>query len=224
MFDSNKRKTLQENELSIITDKLVIGTCFLSDLSLYTGKMGISVFFYKCGECFNNNLYTDFAGELIDEIYEDISDDIPVNFEDGLSGIGWGIDFLFYNSFVKGNINDILMCVDEKIRCYIMTVDNISSGTLVGCLHYVISRVSHNYSYIFDNVFWDYCFMLIHRYDDEVKFNLLKMINDISQYDGTSVLKRIVANSNSNGFMVEGSSKLGLYNGCAGYILSNFIL
>ena len=33
------------------------------------------------------------AQKLIEEIYEDITDEIPLSFEKGLSGIGWGMFF-----------------------------------------------------------------------------------------------------------------------------------
>jgi hypothetical protein len=50
-------------------------------------------FFFEYGKYCSNSLYHNFANELIEEIYEDITDEIPLSFEKGLSGIGWGMFF-----------------------------------------------------------------------------------------------------------------------------------
>ena len=93
---------------------LTINCSFLGDLSLFHGRMGIILFFAhyaratqsKHYEDFAGYLldfahyaratqskhYEDFAGYLLDELYEEIHEDLPVNLENGLCGIGWGIE------------------------------------------------------------------------------------------------------------------------------------
>ena len=52
------------------------------------GKMGIAIYFFHLSRETNNQIYEDYAGELVDEIYEEITSYTPVGFENGLAGIG----------------------------------------------------------------------------------------------------------------------------------------
>ena len=51
----------------------------------------------------------------MDEIYEDIHDTLPINFENGYLGIGWGIEYLAEQKFINGDTNEILEDIDKKI-------------------------------------------------------------------------------------------------------------
>ena len=72
---------------------LTINSSFLRDLGLFHGRMGIVLFFAHYARISNSKHYEDFAGHLLDEIYEEINLDLPVNLENGLCGIGWGIEY-----------------------------------------------------------------------------------------------------------------------------------
>lgn len=109
-MDKDKNTILQQ-----IANHLIINSSFLTDLSLYHGKMGIVLFFYNYARYTQNSIYEEFAGELLDEIFEEIHDYIGVDFENGLSGIGWGILYLFQNQYADGNPDDILEEIDRKI-------------------------------------------------------------------------------------------------------------
>lgn len=195
---------MNKNEHSIILDNLIIDTCFLHDLSLYTGKMGISIFFYRYGKCMDNSLYTNFANELVDEIYEDIDDNIPVKFENGLAGIGWGIDYLFKNSFVEGNVNDVLVSIDDKITSYIFSSEKIEDKDLIGFLHYIICRVNvYGSSFLKNNILNICCELIDGLYESKTKSILLKMINDPMKYDRENTLKQIVMHSSKNSFHLK---------------------
>ena len=68
-----------------IANHLIMHTSYFSNLGLYHGKMGIVLFFAHYARFTNCSIYDDFAGELIDDIFEDIDDELPINFESGLS-------------------------------------------------------------------------------------------------------------------------------------------
>ena len=85
---------------------------FYSDLGLYNGKMGMIIFFFHYARYTGNSLYEDFAGELLDDIYEDITDNISFS---QLCEIGWGILYLLQQGFVEGNADEILEIIDERL-------------------------------------------------------------------------------------------------------------
>jgi hypothetical protein len=112
-MDSSKQ--IKNNLLPRIVRHLMLNASFSSDTGLYHGKMGIALFFAHYGRYAGNTLYNDFAGELLDEIYEDIHTGTPVDFENGLCGIGWGIEYLLQNGFMEGDSDDVLSEIDRKI-------------------------------------------------------------------------------------------------------------
>jgi len=94
---------------------LLLNASFINNIGLLNGKMGISILFYHLSRKFENKIYEEYAGELIDEIYEEITADTPVDFENGLAGIGWGIEYLVQNSFIEADTNEVLEEFDKKI-------------------------------------------------------------------------------------------------------------
>lgn len=105
----------KDRVLQLIANHLIINSSFLTDLSLFHGKTGIVLFFYKYAQYTRNPVYEEFAGELLDELFSEIHDNMGVDFENGLSGIGWGILYLLQNQFITGNPNDILEDIDRRI-------------------------------------------------------------------------------------------------------------
>jgi hypothetical protein len=93
----------------------MLNMSFALDMGLYHGKMGVILFFARYGRYTGNSLYDDFAGELLDDIYEDIHAEVPIDFENGLCGIGWGIEYLLQNGFMEGDSDDALSEIDQKI-------------------------------------------------------------------------------------------------------------
>lgn len=82
-------------------ERLVLNVSFLTDLGLFHGKMGHAIFFAHYGRLVDNVSYENFAGELLEEVYEEINISLPVNMEYGLCGIGWGIEYLVGQGFME---------------------------------------------------------------------------------------------------------------------------
>lgn len=101
--------------ISRIANILLLNASFIDNPGLLNGKMGIAIFFYHYGHYTWNKIFTDYAGELIDEIYEEINTNTPVNFENGLTGIGWGIEYLVKNEFVKADTDEALAEIDNIV-------------------------------------------------------------------------------------------------------------
>ena len=94
---------------------LTINSSLLENLGLFHGKMGIVLFFSHYARITQSEYYADLAGLLLDEIYEEIHQDLPINLENGLCGIGWGIEYLIQYDFMEGDTDKILAYIDRKV-------------------------------------------------------------------------------------------------------------
>jgi hypothetical protein len=133
------------NLLRRIANVLILNAGFTDNPGLINGKMGISLFFYLYGRQTDKSEYSDFAGELIDQIYEDINSSTPVDFANGLSGIGWGIGYLVKSGFVEADIDEALAEIDNTLyRSFYSNPVLLDNGSdLFGYGHYFISRLHH---------------------------------------------------------------------------------
>ena len=126
-----------------IINRLLFQSHFTKDLGLHQGKMGIALFFYHYAKHTGNAVYSDFAGDLIDNIWENLHNRLPDTFESGLTGIAWGIEYMIQNGFVKGDNNKICRHIDKRIMSLDprrMTAEFIEKE-LEGFLHYVLIRI-----------------------------------------------------------------------------------
>jgi hypothetical protein len=103
------------DRLQRIANALLLNASFIDNLGLLNGKMGIAIFFYHCARYTGNQIYEHYAGELIDEIYNEINRNTPVDFANGLIGIGWGIEYLVQKGFVEADTDEALKDIDNAI-------------------------------------------------------------------------------------------------------------
>jgi hypothetical protein len=168
--------------------------------------MGVILFFARYGRYTGNSLYDDFAGELLDEIYEDIHAEVSIDFENGLCGIGWGIEYLLQNGFMEGDSDDALSEIDQKIMerdIRRMTDQSLRTG-LVGISCYIQTRLGspcrNRETSPFDERYlseWNAAAnRLVIPDEDRILYSMLG-----NQPEGDDFL----------------SWELGLENGCAGY-------
>lgn len=126
-----------------IADVLLLNGSFTDNPGLLNGKMGIAIFLYRYARSTGNEMYGTYAGELIDEIYEAISTQTPVDFANGLTGIGWGIEYLVKNGFVEADTDEALAELDNTVYKsnldQSLLFDNING--LSGYGFYYISRL-----------------------------------------------------------------------------------
>ena len=97
-----------ENRLQRIANVLLLNASFIDNPGLLNGKMGIAIFFYNYAKYSSKNSYKEYADELIDT-------STHVNFENGLTGIGWGIEYLVNNEFVAADTDEALINLDNEI-------------------------------------------------------------------------------------------------------------
>jgi hypothetical protein len=130
-----------------VINSLLLNSSFCENSGLLHGKTGIAILFYMLHRHTGHTVYEDYAGELIDEIYEDITIQSPVDFENGLAGIAWGIEYLVQNGFIDADTNEVLADIDDTInkhRVYNPPADlSLANGT-AGILAYLLARIKSN--------------------------------------------------------------------------------
>ena len=135
---------MKQSELSL--DRLLpyclMNYNLIDDVSLMYGKMGGVIFFNMYMRYTGVNVYRDYADLLLDDIYKQINTMTPINFADGLCGIGWGVEYLVQNQFYEGCTDELLSDIDDVIiRSSPETLDHTFMTGIEGLLLYVISRV-----------------------------------------------------------------------------------
>lgn len=136
-----------EEGLKRISNILLLNTSFTDNLGLLNGKMGIAIFFYHYFRYSGKNIFEDYAGELVDQIYSEISTNTSINLSDGLTGIGWGIEYLVKNGFVQADTDEALSEIDSAIyRIRLNTPVLVNPDDIFFSYgHYYISRLcGHN--------------------------------------------------------------------------------
>lgn len=216
----NKHEVLQR-----IARYLMLHTSFTDNIGLLDGKMGVVLFFMNYSRYTNCKRYEKFAGELLDEIYDEINIDCSANFGNGLAGIAWGIEYLIRNRFVKAESNEILKELDDRIleRDVRRVKDTSVESGLKGIAYYTISRCAERE---YSLTFYDYITELVQTLkvttekDHELEL-LTATLQDIINKNKTSneidFLKRFITNIHINVpfIFLEGRS-LGLRGGYAG--------
>lgn len=142
-LNCNIMKLKDNKMLKRIANHLIINASFMENIGLYHGKMGIILFLFHYARYTNNSIYNDFAGELLDEICNEINDRLNIDFENGLCGIGWGILYLIDHDFIEGEVNDILEDFDKEIMKWnlrYITDESIETG-ITGINFYIQYRI-----------------------------------------------------------------------------------
>lgn len=123
-----------------IIHHLMLISPFLNDMGLFYGKMGISIAFYLLGKKEQNNVYIEFGDDLLEQIFKTLSQNSSLDFDSGLCGIGWGIEYLIQNQFVEGQSLDVCKQIDQRIvQLDPRRIDNFTlEKGIYGLLHYVL--------------------------------------------------------------------------------------
>lgn len=95
-----------EKELRQIADMLLLNGTLTECPGLVRGKMGIAIFFFHYAQYTKNELFSNYAMDVISEILNQIHVNSPADYEDGIAGIGVGVDYLIRNNFldVEGDL------------------------------------------------------------------------------------------------------------------------
>ncbi|HJY65010.1 MAG TPA: lanthionine synthetase LanC family protein, partial [Ignavibacteria bacterium] len=135
-LDHNKQERFSEEKyefsfLQKIINSLILNSGLYSNPGIMHGKMGQCIFFALLYKQTRDRLYQNIYCRLIDEIYNEITITTVPDFEDGLAGIGWGIEYLAQKGFIKANTDEVLESIDLRIF-HLLEQDTSNIGLLTG--------------------------------------------------------------------------------------------
>lgn len=134
---------MDESLLKRIINHELLHSSFNPNLGVCSGRMGAVIYFFHYARHTGNALFEEFAGELLDDICENVQVYASWTFGKGLCGIAWGIEYLVYQGFVEGNTDEILCEIDQKImeqNLRRMSDNSFQSG-LEGMIWYALARL-----------------------------------------------------------------------------------
>ena len=131
--------------LQQIADVLLMNGGFLSNPGLYSGEMGLVLFFAHYARYTQNNLYLEYAYGLMEKLQNRIHLETPIDFKQGLAGIGSAIEYLVQNGFFEADTDEILEDFDQRIF-FTYNLPYLSIDKIMDVGYYALWRISGNSS------------------------------------------------------------------------------
>ncbi|WP_343570655.1 glycosyltransferase [Sphingobacterium sp.] len=128
---------VSKNDLKMLYSELLDSLPSIEDKGL-EGKMGILVFLLIYDNFFNESIDGELLNRLYEGIYNNFSEEILLDFDNALD-VGWAMEYLFQNGFVKfidyQLLNKIDLLISENAFSYLDHLSKISS--------YLVARASN---------------------------------------------------------------------------------
>lgn len=166
---------------------------------------------------------------LLEQIIDHLSTEMSLDFANGLTGIGWGIEYLLQNKFQSGCGAIICADIDRKLMQYniLRQTDLSLDKGIEGWLHYIIAHLqgARRYGYqVFDAEYLHDCHTIcFHLLKQEIAPSLQLLCN---AYLACEQYKPINYEMNLSIFVNNrirrNSQLLGFHNGLAGLLYSKF--
>ena len=224
------QKILFSNEQRT-THKLIISANEMSDIGLFEGKMGIILSLITYSRSTKQKTIEEVADFLMNRVLESITNISPLSFSNGLTGIGWGIEYLIQNEYMSGCGANVCTEIDNKLMSYdIRRVDDFSlEHGLYGWLHYIVAHIqgaNRCGKQVFDRMYITDLARKLKEYFDTneaaVEFrNLYKMLveavngaTDVYKFPLDMIIKKNIKFTINN---------ISLQKGLAGYLMTKHI-
>lgn len=210
---------------------LILHSRDITNVGLFHGKLGIGLVLSDYAKCYKCKPIRLFSELLIEEVLNSLHEKMPLEMASGLCGIGWGIEYLLQNGYMKGDSLDICEVIDKKIITENpFFIEDLSLDTgLEGKLHYILAHIQGtkgkgvpfppDYLYMLNNKLKN---ML--EQNDLVKESMRYLISifmriiESEQWDYKLDLSYFV-----NSPIKPSSEVLDLQNGVAGYVEENYL-
>lgn len=100
------------------------------------------IYCYVFRDYTQDNRYEEESGNLLEQLFDSVSDDMPMRLQNGLLGISCGLTYLLRNHFVSGNEDTVLADFDQIFFAASMKISDASSIDWYGWLYYCRLRLS----------------------------------------------------------------------------------
>ena len=117
MIESVNEK--MRKDLRLIADMVVLNGSLEFCPGLVHGKTGIALFLFHYSRYSGDKMFEQYAINLIADIQDQLFVNGAVNYEQGLSGIAAGIDYLIRNEYLRANEN-IFADIDQRMYHAVM--------------------------------------------------------------------------------------------------------
>lgn len=123
--------------------KLIVDSIGMSDIGLFDGKMGIILSLITYSRSNKLRCVEEMADFLMEQVLDSMTNISPLSFSNGITGIGWGIEYLIQKGYMPGCGADICMEIDKKLMSQdIRRVDDFSlEHGIYGWLHYIVAHI-----------------------------------------------------------------------------------
>lgn len=236
MNDYRNSEKMNDNipYINRIQNVLMLRSKFTSNLGLLEGKTGIVLAYAHLYAYTHNNVYYDCMSELLDDVLNNIHKRMDFGFMSGLSGIGWGIEYLVQNRFVEGEGIEVCEDIDAEIMMFDprRILDISLERGLEGLLHYVLIYIRGNKDLLpFDEMYLSDLYRKVKSLvPDKSPVSLTRLGNKyIEWYE-----KRIIIDYQLDimqfvcspiiDFPLLNSSQLGIKDGVAGLLLKQLLI
>ena len=127
--------------LEQISNILLINGGFLGNPGLYSGEMGLVLFFSRYSRLSQKELYSEYSFDLIEKIQNNIHQETPIDYKQGLTGIGSSFEYLVQNGFLEADTDELLEEFDDRIFSF-GRMTHLSIDELIGIGFYAIWRMA----------------------------------------------------------------------------------
>lgn len=126
-----------------IANTVILRHYTVSRIGLLNGKFGMIIFLSMYSKYTNNEAYDSIANMLLEESLENVNSHTGIGFAEGLSGIGWGLQYLCLHGYLSTDMSDLLSQIDKLIfSSDIWEKEDYSfEEGLSGVLYYFLSRL-----------------------------------------------------------------------------------
>lgn len=228
-------KNLMFADTERITHHLMLNAYFNPDLGLFHGQMGTVLAMSEYSKYSNNEVYFDVASCLLDNIAGKMHKNLLFSFASGLSGIGWGIEYLIQYGFVEGESVKICKEIDRKImetdprRILDFSLDTGFEGLLHYVIYHLQGAMKQNTELPFDDRYLSDIYAICSLLKERIKNTSISILlevfrnfyntGNIKDYN-TSVIDFVIMESTDISNEIS-SYPLGLKDGLAGKLLKN---
>lgn len=162
----------RDQTLHLIAHKLKNLTSDIHSPGLFHGHMGIALFFFHYARYSSSESFENIAMEHIEKMQTALNMNSPVDYVEGLSGIGCAIEYLIQNDYIEADSSEILCDFDHRLSHYVryITPDSFClSDGLSGIGRYFLYRLNSQ-----NNEFPE----LQHLYNQETLIHVVNIIEN----------------------------------------------